>query len=136
MATLDTQTLLHIGIEFVVIGGLTYWQHKNISAVRDEVAELKEKLAKMEEIIASQGQLLMQHEQFFRGVPQQPSMHRQPHVNKPIPEEPDVSNEELDKLLASELKTICEEEDEYSEVEECHGDSCPVDFKKKKKKEE
>lgn len=135
MTTIDNQTLLHIGVECVVIGGLTYWQHRKIENVREEVNELKEKLEKYEEIINSQGQLLMQHEQYFRGISRssmRPPSHPSP--PPPPPEEPDVSNEELDRMLASELETLEMSADgESADFEEvCSEDACPVDFKKKK----
>lgn len=122
MSSLDTTTLIHIGVEIVVIAGITYWHHKNISSLREEVIQMRQIIEENKKIINAQGQLLMTHDQVLRGNIK---------PNSPPKEEPDITNDELDSLLESELNSLKNTKVEEDLSEECHEESCPVELKKK-----
>lgn len=63
---LDTQTLIHVGTELVVVGGIAFWLNKRIGAVDAKYDELVRRLAAYEEIIEKQNQMLARHEATFQ----------------------------------------------------------------------
>jgi len=128
----NSQFLIHVGVEVVVIGGVFFYLNKQNSLLREEVESLRDKLTKCEEAISHQNQILRQHDQILQSMlgGHQVPVHSQP---PPKPEEPDVSDEQLDDILKSELETI--KEGRYSPpTSECEGDSCPIDIPERKKK--
>lgn len=130
MQAVNTQTLIHVGVELVVVGGLTFWFQRKTSLLRGEINALREKVARHEEIISNQGQLLARHDQILRqifggappppgitqelkpapnvppGHPRQPPQGQSPVKNLPKEEEPDIPPEELDKILRKELGSL------------------------------
>lgn len=68
VANIDTSTLIHVGVELVVVGGLAFWVHRKTSDLQDQVSGLTEKVNKYEEILKRQGELLAQHENALRQV--------------------------------------------------------------------
>lgn len=64
--TPSTQTLIHLGVEFVVLGGFAFWVHKRMAPVETTVEELNKKVAALENVIDKQYQILVQHEAIFR----------------------------------------------------------------------
>lgn len=68
MDKLDPQTLIHVGVELVVVAGITFWLNRRISSVQGEVGQLNEKLAEFEKVIAQQAQLLHRHEQILNQI--------------------------------------------------------------------
>lgn len=134
MQAVNTQTLVHVGVELVVIGGLTFWFQRKTSLLQGEIDELREKVAGYENVIQNQGQLLAKHDQLLRqilggggippiggpapGPPRGPPPGRRPPpggvpgfspAHPPPPqedEEPDLPAEELDRLLQEELGNL------------------------------
>ena len=68
MQTMNTHTLVHIGVELVIIGGLTFWFQRKTSLLQNEIDQLRDKVSKYEGVIESQGQLLMRHSQILRSL--------------------------------------------------------------------
>lgn len=100
MEHLDTKTLVHMGVELVVIGGITFWFQRKTSIQQEEINQLRETLSKLEELVVEQGKIISQHEMIFRRMtggmppPQQPpqsyAQHPQqpPHVQHPPQQQP------------------------------------------------
>lgn len=129
---MDTQTLIHVGTELVVIGGLTFWLNKRISSLETIIGSLEHKLSSYENIIQQQNQLINKHEQIFRelfgqkfnkpNVPDQPPIKLDQNVTQQIPKteqtkppgkniesqhnQNDITPEELDKFLKRELQDL------------------------------
>lgn len=53
---MDTKTIIHIGCEIVVIGGVIYWTKKNITEVNGRCDDLFEYSNKLEKILVSQAE--------------------------------------------------------------------------------
>jgi hypothetical protein len=74
MADMDSKTMIHIGTEILLIGGLGFWMKKRVDTLDSQVEELSKKLAAYENIITQQQQLLARHDSLLRqafGVPDQ-----------------------------------------------------------------
>ncbi len=63
---LDTQTLIHVGTELVVVGGIAFWLNKRIGAVDAKYDDLLKRLSAYEEIIEKQNQMIARHEATFQ----------------------------------------------------------------------
>lgn len=154
MEFVDQKTLIHAGIEFVVIGGVTFWLNRRISNIHEEVIELRKKVDSYEHIIQQQNQLLSRHETMLRQIfgeqPKKsippPSYHKPPPAPSTAPasieeideeseEEEEISPEELDKLLGPELKNIKQGRKSPKQEVECDGDECTLKEKPSKRKE-
>jgi len=72
MEKVGTQTLIHAGVELVVVGGVTFWLNKKISSLSDEVKSLKEKILQYENIVNQQEQLLLRHDSMLKHILQIP----------------------------------------------------------------
>ena len=66
MQAVNTQTLVHVGVELVVISGVTFWVHRKTSLLQEEINDLRDKVAKADDLIERQGQLLARHDQIIR----------------------------------------------------------------------
>lgn len=71
---LDMQTLIHVGTELVIIGGISFWLNRRIGAVDSKCEDLLKKIAAYEDIISQQHVLLQRHEDIFQRMlgPQYP----------------------------------------------------------------
>ena len=80
MQSLQTQTLIHVGVELVIIGGMTFWINRKTGSLQRQIDELKN-------IIEEQQKLIVRHEQMLAhilgGVPPQ-GMVQQPQRHNPI----------------------------------------------------
>ena len=63
---LDTQTLIHVGTELVVVGGIAFWLNKRIGAVDAKYDDILKRLVAYEEIIEKQNQMIARHEAAFQ----------------------------------------------------------------------
>jgi hypothetical protein len=76
IANLSVQTLIHAGIELLVVGGLAFWVKNKTGSLDTAVDELNKKIAVLESAIERQQQILMQHEAVLRHLigedPRQP----------------------------------------------------------------
>jgi hypothetical protein len=75
MDKINAVTLCHIGTEFVVIAGVSFWLNRRITGLEEKIEIQNDIIGKQEEIIGQQGQMLMRHEQIIRqitGVPPLP----------------------------------------------------------------
>jgi len=143
---LDTKTMIHIGVEAVVIGGVTFWLNGRVSSVQRTCQELQERLQTLESVIQQQNQIISRHEAVLRQVmgaprpsrrPQKPQKPQKPQEFSPAPTIPDdyleeegpqeVQPEQLDEFLEEELSDILQER-------ECDGDKCVLKSKKSRKK--
>ena len=82
MQNMSTQTMIHAGAELIAFGGLFFWVHRTTSGLQSQIEERDEKIAKLEEMLGMQQQLLMKHESVFSNIipgymsafqPQQPN---------------------------------------------------------------
>ena len=65
---INNQLLIHVGVELVVIGGITFWLNKRISSADARVEEMADRIAALENVIGQQQQLLLKHEQILRSL--------------------------------------------------------------------
>ena len=131
MDKINAMTLCHIGTEFVVIAGVSFWLNRRMTSLEEKINMQADIISKYEEIITQQGQMLMRHEQIIRqmtGAP--PISGLQPRANPkteikpsqlsqtPISsvstederhnqvEESDISDSELDKLIGNDELSV------------------------------
>jgi hypothetical protein len=102
---LDTKTLIHVGTELVVVGGLAFWMNKKIGLVESKMDALLQQLAVYEDAIQKQQKMINTHEAAFRqifgghkpqGLPSPPEQDQPSNEHKPPtmspPTSPPVSN--------------------------------------------
>lgn len=135
MDKINSMTLFHIGTEFVVIAGVSFWLNRRISSLEEQINIQNETINKYEELINQQGQMLMRHEQIIRqmtGAPPlsgphpgnapksgpkpssgTPRLPQTPVSSIPVEVEPhtqieesDISDTELDKLIGNDELSI------------------------------
>lgn len=68
LAGVNMQTLIHLGIEILVVGGLTFWVHRRVGGMESTVEELTKKIAALEGLVERQQQLLAQHDNILRQI--------------------------------------------------------------------
>ena len=68
MEAFDMKTAVHLGVEFVVIGGVCYWMHKRTSEQQVEINELKEENKELRERLEKLENVLIHHENFIRSI--------------------------------------------------------------------
>jgi hypothetical protein len=71
--TPNTQTLVHVGLECIAIGGVVFWVHRRLGPLETTLLELNKKVdalesktEALENVIRQQHQIIMQHESFLR----------------------------------------------------------------------
>jgi hypothetical protein len=142
---MDMKTLIHVGVEVVVIGGITFHFQRKISKLEGELQLLRDENIKMREEMKMFARIISAHDEFLRGaVPRQPpsQIHRQqpvseinrPHVSENTTttiEEEEIPDEELDALLGDELSDLKEKKQDFIELE-CVGDICEISLSPKK----
>jgi len=141
MAAVSTQTLIHIGTEVVIIGGITFWFAKRTSDLQSQVDDLTKKLEAALQVIDSQGKMLMAHEEFLRSAARPPQQRRVepapptpnvPHARRVPAEAHEVEPSKLDAILQGELDNI--EKQRRCDDDECIVIDDPKPKKKPKKK--
>jgi hypothetical protein len=142
-----------VGIETVVIGGITFYCKRRMDILEGEIQGLREQNLKLQQGLDTLARVLEQHDRYLRGesgamqsshppgTQQRPqsvaSSQRPPPANTApqhtaiIEEEPD--DEELDGLLQDELSNLKKETPDFIEIE-CSGDFCEVSLEAPKKK--
>nr|QBK85520.1 MAG: uncharacterized protein LCMAC101_01070 [Marseillevirus LCMAC101] len=91
MDKINAITLCHIGTEFVVIAGVSFWLNRRITSLEEKIDIQNDTISKYEEMINQQGQMLMKHEQIIRqmvGAHPLPSRPSEPGGHKPSPQQP------------------------------------------------
>ena len=68
MTSVDTKTLVHAGVEIVIIGGIAFWLNTRISGLQEELTVLRQKVESLEGVIQQQNQLLSRHEAILRQI--------------------------------------------------------------------
>lgn len=71
----ENQTLIHIGAEVVLFGGLVFWSKKRLDAADQKIEELEERLAKYEQMFMHLQEGLTKHDNALRqiyGMPPNP----------------------------------------------------------------
>lgn len=107
---MNTMTMAHIGVEVAVAGAMAFWFNKKISELDDKVTVLTDRLAKAEEIIGQQNNMLVNYGAAFQQLMpqglQRSSVRQQAPVNqrqrRPPPAEEEFS-EEMDELISAEM---------------------------------
>lgn len=87
MDNLDTKTLIHVGTELLLIGGLGFWMKGKIGAAETRIEELEKRLAAYEQIFSGLQGALVKHENMLRQMNGMPLL---PISSKPSPEGPPV----------------------------------------------
>jgi hypothetical protein len=110
---LDSQTLVHVGTELVLIFGITFWLNRRISTLEAQNTALEQKLAAYEKILEAHDKLLkVHHEQlgmiFGRGgpPPKPKSLPPPPPPPERDDDDDDVKDEKIDEMLRDELKDM------------------------------
>lgn len=148
MQAVSTETLIHVGIELVVIGGLTYWLNRRISSLEDTIAAQDKKIHELINVANAHDALIGNVYRSLKlqlpkiHVPQQTQKPQQPpttyensQTTSVIPKETQQTEHEesdLDAGIKSELdnivnnrKQVFEEVEEEEELpEECDNDTC------------
>ncbi len=125
LSSVDTKTMIHVGVEMVVIGGITFWLNKRISGVQDIVDDLVKKIKSLESIIQQQEQMISRHENILRQImgghappisrsqtspqasPQTSPQNSSPYQNpSPPSQDQELSPDDLDALLEEQLSII------------------------------
>lgn len=148
MEGISKQTLLHAGVELVVVGGLTLWFSKKTSLLQEQIIMLEERIAQYEKAMANYENVLMAHDQLLRAMTGQaayPPAHRSPAQREGPPprEQPqqpstvplqEPEEEDIDSLIQSELQEIESERHHVVSVdlngEDASSNHSPGDLKK------
>jgi hypothetical protein len=64
----DMKTLIHVGVEIVVVGAITFWFQKKCSSQQAEIEELREKVENLERAMEMQNKMLMEHRGLFQNL--------------------------------------------------------------------
>lgn len=163
MEKLNTQTLVHVGAELVVAGGIVFWSQRKFADLQGQITDLQDKLSTYEKIIHQHEQIFRQifgggpppipnhsqtstvqkpHPQQSRPPPQMQTPRTAPQTPQPPPtfelEEENIDDEEYDKLLQEELDDIeksrtSSDEKDFIEID-THCDDGVCTLKKKTRK--
>jgi len=154
---MDTQFIIHVATEIVVIAVMAFWLNRRINKIEEEVYQLTDTIKKYDMRMAQYDSILrqmlgqppvQQHDEEHNPSPSPPS----PSPPRTSPSPPRSSQQSPPRQYASrksqqEDEEIVIESDNEDDVEkelaqelerekseDCNGDSCPVDLKKPKKK--
>ena len=125
---MDTKTIVHIGTEVIVIGGLTFYFTKQINDLKTQNAALLQRVNQLTEV-------LQQHDQILHTLVERNSQRINPRRPQPRQRQPAQSKigftpEELDQELGDELKKLDEENiediEDIEDVENCEGGVCYI----------
>jgi len=84
MEIVNTQTLVHVATELVIIGGLSFWFQRKTSLLQEEITELKNRLSKYEEILEAQGKILAEHRNMLQDFIPNQRINNQNVYSRPI----------------------------------------------------
>ena len=123
---MDTKTVIHVGTEVVVIGGLTFYFSKQISELKAQNVVLTKRVDQLTEVLKNHVQLLQALVDDRQGRPPQGGRPRQGgRRSHPKPQPPPgFTDEELDLELGDEYEKLKDEDVEEIEDVECVGDVC------------
>jgi hypothetical protein len=147
---MDMKTLIHVGVEVVVIGGITFHFQRKISKLEGELQLMRDENIKMREEMKMLARIISAHDEFLRGGNTRTSSHQQsfsnvnrPHEHPPpqqkmandssVEQEEEIPDEELDALLGEELSDLKEKTQDFIELD-CAEDICEVSSPKKNRK--
>lgn len=125
MQATNTQTLVHVGTELVVIGGVTFWLNKKISSLEERVKELETKNAEYEKILSNHGQILARHNELLMRITGMGHVHNEGNENN-------KRNVDLDSVLQEEIDEIEKDRHNSEESSEVHYASKKKSKKRKK----
>lgn len=66
LESFNMQTLIHVGVELVVVGGLAFWANRRIVGVENSVADLAKRIIALEGVIEKQQQFMLQQDALLR----------------------------------------------------------------------
>lgn len=116
---LDTVTMVHIGVELVVIGGMATYFHTQNRDLKNRVQELEKQNAELSKVIQSHSQALNQVMLMLRGSEPSPQQRRpQKRVTRqrrPQPVEEEEQEEEFEEQPQEEQE---ENQEEYEEQDD------------------
>lgn len=152
---MDTKTLIHVGVEVVVIGGVVFYFQRKTAKLEGEIQILRDENTKLRQDLAKVYQILTIHDQILKGnIPQhhhkkiQPSFQtkqddeyeentkEKERVSEEPPEifeEEEPDEEILDDLLKEELSVLKNPSSDFIEIE-CPENSNIVEKDLSKKK--
>lgn len=147
MNSINNQTLIHVGIELLVVASLAFWVNKKDSNLQAQINKLVEQNENFEKIMIEQRNLIMKHEQMLMQIfnpnrqispPQYQTQNTQTQIQPQTENKttvPEVQPEEEPDIDLSEIDRILDLETNPKEIEiECVDDVCVIKTKPKKKK--
>lgn len=116
---LDNKTLIHIGGELIIIGGIVFWYNKKFNALQEHITNLEAKVSRLENVLAA-------HDKFLENIANQGNNQRrnegQNTQKKKTKTKADL--EFLDNMLKKEIE----------DIEECTTEKCDLKKRKPSKK--
>lgn len=67
-SSIDMKTLIHVGVEVLVVGTITFWFQRKAASQQAEIEELRDRIGKFEETIEAQGKMLAEHRNIFQSI--------------------------------------------------------------------
>lgn len=62
------KTLIHMGIELIVIGGITYWLNRKINGAEVRITEQQAQIAALQEVVKKQGETIAKHNELLQRI--------------------------------------------------------------------
>lgn len=127
IAKVDTATLIHIGVELIVVAGLAFWVHKKTNNLQDQITALNEKINSYEEHLKRQGELLAQHENVLRQLfsnqnTNTQQVHRNPKPRQRTSNPEKVKRPNIEETFSEHTQSFVDEIEEGQSVDDLLAD--------------
>ena len=86
MDKIGTATLIHAGLEVVIISGVTFYLNRRISSLQERIDIMQDTISKYEAVLTQQSELLNQHENILRRMIGAPPMKPHPQLSSMSPQ--------------------------------------------------
>lgn len=147
-SSVSMTTIIHAGVELVILGGLFYWIKTTTGGLQDQITSLTDKVNKYDDLLKRQSEVIAQHENALRQIHSmlqgisQPKPTQKPtpksnnprsniaqtfkgKQNKPAVEAADA---DLDSLLEEELGELRDNGTSKLDNIVCNDDECVLDY--------
>ena len=84
LSSINPQTMIHAGVECVIIGGLAFWVNRRISPMETSLEEITKKIKALEIIVEQQHQHIMYQDAAIRQILGEPQSVRSPPNQTPL----------------------------------------------------
>lgn len=115
LSNVDTQTLIHVGTELVIIGGLSFWFNKKLGDLQTQNLILEKRLKEMESVIEQQQKILESHEMALRKIFGIPNGH-------PAPEKEEIRGQSSVVAEGSPIRSSPKTNEDIREPEKSKSD--------------